>query len=121
MRNLIAFSMVVAAVGCDGSAPGTRAAPVSVTGKVSHAGQPVGNVAVSFQPLDNGHMKSLPVEPDGTFQGELLRGKYAYSIMASSSPDSQQALSKVAPQFREPNLERTVQIEPGQELQIMLD
>jgi hypothetical protein len=112
---------MVAALGCGGSSPGKRGAPVSITGKVSQAGQPVGNIAVSFQPLDTGHMKSLAVNSDGTFQGELVTGKYAYSIVASSSPDSQQALSKVAPQFLEPNLERTVLIEPGQELQIMLD
>jgi hypothetical protein len=98
-----------------------RGAPVSVKGKVSQAGQPVGNVAVSFQPLDSGHMKSLPVNSDGTFQGELLGGKYAYSIVASTSSASQQALSKIAPQFLEPNMGRTVEIQAGQELQIVLD
>jgi hypothetical protein len=120
MRSFLAI-VILAALGCGGSSPGTRGAPVSVTGKVSQAGQPVGNVAVSFQPLDRGHMKSLPVKPDGTFQGELLGGRYAYSIVASTSPESHQALSKVAPQFLEPNMERTVEIQPGQELQIMLD
>jgi hypothetical protein len=65
-------------------------------------------------------MKSLPVKPDGTFQGELITGKYAYSIVASS-PESQPALSKIAPRFLQASTDRTVQIEPGQELQIVLD
>jgi hypothetical protein len=93
---------------------------VSVAGKLSQAGQPVGNVAVTFQPLDTGHMKSLPVKPDGTFQGELNTGTYAYSIVASS-PESQQTLNKLAPQYLEPNLERTITVEAGQELQIVLE
>jgi hypothetical protein len=121
MRNFIAVVMLVAALGCGGSSPGTRSAPVSVTGKVSQAGQPVGNVAVAFQPLDSGHPKSLNVKPDGSFQGELISGNYAYSIVASSTPASQQALSKIAPQFLEPSMERTVKIESGQEVQIVLD
>ena len=63
----------------------------------------MGNVAVTFQPLDKGHMKSLPVKPDGTFQGELHTGTYAYSIMASSSPETQQATQQSGvPSFWKP-------------------
>ena len=109
------------ALGCGTSQPGLKGAPVSVTGKVSQAGQPVGNVTVSFHPLDNGHLKSLPVNADGSFQGELISGTYAYAIVSSAAPESQQALSRVAPQYLEPDLQRTVTIESGQEVQIVLD
>jgi hypothetical protein len=94
---------------------------MNVTGKVTQAGQPIGNFAVSFHPLDHGYVTNVDVRPDGTFQGDLIAGKYSYSLVQSSNPASAQALQKVAPQYLEPNLERTVSIEPGQELQIVLD
>lgn len=120
MRSFSIIIMLAATLGCGGSSPGMRGAPVSVTGKLLLAGQPVGDVAVSFQPLDSGHMKSLPVKPDGTFQGELVTGTYAYAIVASSSA-SQSVLGRLAPQYLEPNLDRIVKIQPDQELQITLD
>ena len=108
-------------LGCGTSQPGLKGAPVGVTGKVSQAGQPVGNVAVAFHPLDHGHPANIPVKADGTFQGELIAGTYAYSLAQSSAPNSTQSLSRVAPQYLEPDLQRTVTIESGQEVQIVLD
>jgi hypothetical protein len=115
---LAAISLVV--VGC--SQP-TRLneAPISVSGKVSQGGQPVGDVLVSFQPLERGHPGNFPVNPDGTFQGELIPGNYAYFVGKSTAPKSEAALKKIDPKFYEPNLERKVAIEDGQELLIALD
>jgi hypothetical protein len=94
---------------------------VGVSGKVSQGGQPVGNVAVSFHPIDHGHLTNLQVGSDGTFQGELISGTYAYSIAQPIVAGTPQALSKVAPQYLEPDLQRTVKIEAGQEVLIVLD
>jgi hypothetical protein len=121
MRNFFAVTLILIAMGCGASQPGIKNTPVDVTGKVSQGGQPVGNVAVSFQPLDHGHMASLPVGPDGTFRGELISGTYAYSIAQSTAADSVQAIAKVAPQYLEPDLQRTVKVEAGQEVLIVLD
>ena len=120
MRSFLTAIALLGVIGCGSPQPGLKSTPVSEVGKVSLAGQPVGNVAVSFQPLDNGHQKSLPVKPDGTFQGELISGKYAYSLV-QSTPESQQVLGKIPPQYLEPDLQRTVQVAPGQELVIALD
>lgn len=121
MRILIVLFCLFLAVGCGASAPALKSKPVSVTGKLSQAGQPLGNVAVSFHPLDNGYQTSVPVNADGTFQGEMISGTYAYSIAQSAAATSAQVLSKIAPEYLEPNLERTVKIESGQEVQIALD
>lgn len=121
MRNFVSLMIVLTAMGCGASQPGLKNAPVGVSGKLSQGGQPVGNVAISFQPLDHGHVASLPVGPDGTFQGELISGTYAYSIAQSTAADSVQAIGKVAPRYLEPDLQRTVKVEAGQEVLIVLD
>lgn len=120
MRNLYALLLITVTVGC-GSQPGLKSAPVDITGKVSQKGQPIGDVAVTFQPLDKGHVKSLPVKPDGSFEGSLISGTYAYSITQSTAANTATALAKVDPQYLEPNLQRTVTIEPGKEVLIALD
>jgi hypothetical protein len=121
MRSFIGVIVVLFALGCGASQPGLKNAAVGVTGKVTQGGQPVGNVAVSFHPTDNGYLTNLPVRPDGTFQGELISGTYAYSIAPSPAAESAQALSKIAPQYLEPDLQRTVKVEAGQEVLIVLD
>jgi hypothetical protein len=120
MRNLCTLLLITLVVGC-GVQPGLKSAPVDITGKVSQKGQPIGDVAVTFQPLDKGHVKSLPVKPDGSFEGSMISGTYAYSITQSTSANATTALAKVDPQYLEPNLQRTVTIEPGKEVLIALD
>jgi hypothetical protein len=113
-------TVICAALGCS-QAPALRQAPVSVSGKVSKGGQPIGNVVVSFHPLDQGHLRSLPVNPDGTFAGELIAGNYAYYVGPSSAPTSQAALAQIDAKYCEPDLGRSVAVEPGKELLIALD
>jgi hypothetical protein len=120
MRNFCALLLVALVVGC-GMQPGLKSAPVDITGKVSQKGQPIGDVSVTFQPLDKGHMKSLQVKPDGSFEGSLISGTYAYSITQSTGANATTALAKVDPQYLEANLQRTVTIEPGKEVLIALD
>jgi hypothetical protein len=97
-----------------------RQGPVSITGKLTQAGQPVGNVVVTFRPLDNGFEGSFPVKPDGAFAGELVAGNYAYFVAKSTAPNADAALKKVDPKFYEPDLTRSVVIEPGKEVLIAL-
>lgn len=120
MRNLCVLMLVTMTIGC-GSQPGLKSAPVDITGKVSQKGQPLGDVAVTFRPLDKGHEKSLPVKSDGSFEGSLISGTYAYSITQSTGANAATALAKVDPEYLEPNLQRTVTIEPGKEVLIALD
>ena len=96
-------------------------AAIAVTGKVSQAGQPVGDLLVTFQPLKQGHPGSFPVAADGTFQGELIPGNYAYYVGKSPAPKSDAAIKKIDPKYLEANLTRSVDVAPGQELAIALD
>ena len=114
-RYLMIAVISLCVVGCGGSQPGRKTAPVNVTGKLSQAGQPVGKVAVTFQPLDHGHMINLTVKADGTFQGEMIPGKYAYTIVPGQSS------TKVDPRFIEADLQRTVDVEAGKPMLIALD
>jgi hypothetical protein len=120
-RYLVATFLVLGAIGCGAPQPGLKGAPVSVRGNVSQAGQPIGNIAVSFHPLDHGYLTNLEVRSDGTFQGELISGTYAYSIAQSTTKDSMQTLRTIAPRYIEPDLQRTVNVEAGQEVHIVLD
>jgi hypothetical protein len=122
MRSFAAMAATVGLgiVGCSSGAA-LKETPASVSGKVSQAGRPVGDVVVSFHPLDRGHPVSFPVKPDGTFQGELIAGNYAYYVGQSKAPNSAAALKKVAPQYLEADLGRSVAVQPGQELVIALD
>jgi len=121
--KLHALTLAVAALTTIGCSQPTRLneAPIAVTGKVSQAGQAVGDVQVSFQPLQHGHPVSLPVSADGTFQGELIPGNYAYFVAKSATPKSDSSIKKIAPKYLEANLTRTIDVQPGQELAIALD
>ena len=118
-----AIALTVAALTVIGCSQPTRLheAPISVAGKLSQGGQAVGDVQVSFQPLQQGHPASFVVNADGTFQGELIPGDYAYFVGKSPSPKSDASLKKIDPKFYEPHLERKTTIGDGQELLIALD
>ncbi|MDZ4658388.1 MAG: hypothetical protein SH868_12490 [Bythopirellula sp.] len=120
-QSLLATFLLIAVIGCGAPQPGLKGAPVNVNGKVSQAGQPVGNITVSFHPLDNGHLTNLEVKPDGTFQGELISGKYAYSIVQSTPSDATTSAPSIAPEYTQPDLQRTVNVEAGQALEIVLN
>ena len=123
MRNAtLCLALALTTLGCSGGAtPPLRSEPVSVSGKLSKAGQPVGNVVVSFHPLDDGHGRSLAVNPDGTFLGELIAGNYAYYVGPSTAPNSAVALKKIDPKYYEPALDRSIAVEAGTELVLALD
>ena len=121
--KLYALALTVAALTVVGCSQPTRLneAPISVSGKVSQGGQPVGDVQVTFQPLEKGHPGSFPVGADGTFQGELIPGNYAYYVGKSTAPKSDAAIKKIDPKYLEANLTRSIDVVPGQELAIVLD
>jgi hypothetical protein len=117
---VLLVALVLGAVGCSKS-PALKQPPVSVSGRVTQGGQPVGDVVVSFHPLDNGHLCSFPVKPDGTFDGDLIVGNYAYYVGPSSAPTSQALMAKIDAKYYQPDLGRSVSIEPGKEIVLALD
>jgi hypothetical protein len=123
MVRLYAIVLAVtaaAAMGCS-EVTTVKDAPVSISGKVSQGGKPVGNVVVWFHPLDNGHLESLPVNTDGTFIGELIGGNYAYYVGSSLAQNSAAALKKIDPMYYQPDLTRSIAVEFGKEIVLALD
>jgi hypothetical protein len=101
--------------------PGLRTEPGVVEGKLeSSDGKVVGNVGLTFQPLDNGFVTTLQVAEDGSFKGDLVPGKYAYYVGKSSSKNADQSLKKVDSKFQEADMSRTVVIEASKPVSLVL-
>jgi hypothetical protein len=94
---------------------------VSVSGKVSQGGLPIGGILIVFQPLGDGHVRELPVHKDGTFNGELISGEYAYYIAKSAVAGAGQSPKKLSPKYFAADMARTVKVEPEKLLAIALD
>jgi hypothetical protein len=120
MRLFIVSMLLVVSLGCS-SEVRLKEPPVSVSGKVSQSGQPVRGVMMIFQPLGDGHVRELPVSKDGTFNGDLVSGDYAYYVAKPSVAGASQPASKLAAKYFEADLSRTVTVEPGKQLAIALD
>jgi hypothetical protein len=86
--------------------------PVSVSGKLTLSGGAVGDVLLTLQPLDNGHMVPMKVGADGSFSGKVIPGKYAYFVTANE--DNPGAIDKVPADFRQASMDRTVTVSSGQ-------
>lgn len=122
MRSIVClcYLLVIAVVGC-GSHVGLKRPPAPVSGKLSRGGQPVGGILVVFQPLGDGHTRELPVAQDGTFRGEFVAGEYAYYVAKTTAATAGQTATAIAPEHYQPQMSRTVMVEPGKELTIALD
>jgi hypothetical protein len=107
-------------LGC-GSKAELRRAPVSVSGKVLQNGQPFGGMVMVFHPLGDGHFRELPIGKDGTFNGELISGEYAYYVAKPTAPAIAQVVRKLPPKYLEADLSRTLTVEPGKQLAIELN
>jgi hypothetical protein len=64
-NSLAAILMLVAINGCGGS--GVDVETVEVFGTVTQGGQPLGNVTLTFAPLDGGRAGTATVDADGKF------------------------------------------------------
>jgi len=120
MRSLIVLLSLASLAGCAYNAP-LMSESVDVTGKVTSAGAPVGDLVVTFQPLESGHMTPVTVASDGSFQAKMVPGKYAYFVSTGSGTEGM-AGSKLPPKFFEPDLGRFISVTPDQSsFEIALD
>lgn len=120
MRSCVVCILVCGFVGC-GSHVRLKGTPVSVAGKVSQNGRPVGGLVMIFQPLGDGHMREFPIQKDGSFKGEMISGEYAYFVSKRTGASVGQVPTKLAPQYFEADLSRTVTVEPDKLLAVALD
>lgn len=112
MRSYVLILGLLVLAGC-GGAPPQLDGPISVNGKVTSGGKPVGGVVINLQPLENGYEKKIEVQSDGTFAVETHAGKYAYYFTPKSGGGK---LPTEVAKLGEANLERTVTVASGQEL-----
>ena len=120
MRLLAASLLIIGLLGCSTEVK-LKHAPVSVAGKVSQGGKPVSGMVMVFQPLGDGHVREFQLRIDGSFNGELVSGEYAYYIAKQAVANAAQAPRKLPPKYFEADLSRTVTIEPDKLLAIALD
>lgn len=120
MRNLVLLLVGLVVAGCSNNVP-QMSAPVAVTGKVMSGGAPVGGCVLMLQPLEDGHPAPCQLGADGTFQANLVPGKYAYFVQKGSDANAMD-LSKLNAKYLEADLGRTVTVAAGQSsLDIALD
>lgn len=98
-------------VGC-GPKVEMLAEPVAISGKLTGAGAPIGNVVLTLQPIEIGHPVIMQVGGDGSFTGNAIPGKYVYFI--SEREDDPGAIEKVAAKFREADMDRSVVVAADQ-------
>jgi hypothetical protein len=78
-------------------------------------------VELVFQPLGDGHVKELPIQTNGSFNGELVSGEYAYYVAKPAAPETAASLKTLSPKYFEADLLRTITAEAGKQLAIALD
>src|SRR3954469_16610485 len=110
MRLFIVLILAVGFSGC-GSQVKLKGPPVSVSGKVSQSGQAIAGVMMVFQPLGEGHVREFPLRKDGSFNGEMISGKYAYYLAKPVTFGATPVLKKLCPKYFEADISRTVTVE----------
>ncbi len=111
--------LIAMTIGCSGNPPTLTSQ--AVTGKLTLRGEPIGDVLLTLQPLENGHTAPLPVAKDGSFSAEIVPGKYAFFVGKLSGKNSDTVLKKIEPKYYEADLTRTINVSPGSDLTINIE
>lgn len=111
IRSIAGLSLLMLAMGC-GPKVDILTDPVSISGKLTKGGAPLGSVVLHLQPLEQGHPVPLQVGVDGSFSGRAVPGKYAYYVAAAEG--NPEAMSSVDAKFKEADMGRTVIIKADQ-------
>jgi hypothetical protein len=82
--------------------------PISISGKLTTGGAPLGGVSLTLQPLETGHPTQMQVGADGSFSGKVIPGKYTYFVSANEMDPT--AIDKVGAKFRDADMTRTITI-----------
>jgi hypothetical protein len=124
LMTLVAPIVAVALVGC-GSNVRLLPGPVAVSGKVTFAdGRPVKNLMFALQPTETGHPTAFKLAADGSFRGDIVPGKYAFSLQPQDGPErskSLAALKEVPEKYRSAHLDHQVDFKASTDAQIKLN
>ena len=112
LRSFLVLGLICLFSGC---APKVEllGEPVSVSGKLTKSGQPLGNVTLMLQPLEKGHPVPLKVGADGSYKGSVVPGKYAYFLMPLDEANAA-VLNGVDASLKEANMQRIIALQPDQ-------
>jgi len=103
-------------VGC--STPDHPASSGMCKGKVTMGGSPVGDVMLTLHAVEDGQGMSVKVGTDGTFSSDVVSGKYTYYFAPTSSPKSQEVMSKIPAKYLEGAMDRIIQVRGGEDIVI---
>lgn len=112
LRSLLVIGLLCLFSGCSYKVE-MLSEPVSVSGKLTKSGQPLGNVTLMLQPLEKGHPVPLKVGADGAYKGSVVPGKYAFYLTPLDEANAA-VLNGVDASLKEANMQRTISLEPGQ-------
>ena len=112
LRLLLVLALACVSIGCQANVP-LMNTPVDVVGKLTKAGKPVGNVTLTLQPMETGHVVPMKVGADGSFKGNIVPGKYAYYLSANED-GGESALQGLDGSLKEANMQRTITVQAGQ-------
>jgi hypothetical protein len=113
-----ALMLVLLLGGCGYRDPGKNPDPVEVSGQVTKGGRPVSDVVLNFQPTGDGTQAAVPLK-GGAFHGNITPGKYTYFI--SEVNGKSKAFASIPEKYRAGSLDRQIEIEKGQSLDLTLD
>lgn len=118
-KTLLALAAGLAAITCLGCGPRiiAKAEPVDVTLRVSMAGQPVDNVSLTLQPLDNGGQAESKVMR-GEWKGSVIPGSYTFYI---DKGKTEADLNKVPESFRIGSRDRKLDIRESGTYEVQLN
>ena len=81
-------------------------------------GSPVGDVMLTLHAVEDGQGMSVKVGTDGTFSSDVVSGKYTYYFAPTSSPKSQEVMSKIPAKYLEGAMDRIIQVRGGEDIVI---
>ena len=113
---LLAVALAVATLfGCGGSVPEPGDA-VQVTGKVpSPSGKSVAGYNIAFQATGGkGRQAQFPLGADGSFSGEMIKGKYTYYLTPGKGAATEKALESFPEAYRKGSLDRQMDVNGGE-------
>lgn len=110
--------LVLGLIGCGSVSVEENPEPVSITGKLTVAGQPVTGVKINLQPIGPGALPAVMEVQNGEFTGQASPGKYTFFISPGSDAN---AFAAIPEKFHSGDMERVAEVDVGSPLELKLE
>lgn len=114
---LYAFALAACTLaGCGGGLVPESGETVQVSGKVSAPqGKSVNGFQIFFQATGGkGQQVQFPLSADGSFSGQMVKGKYSYYLIPGKGTATEKALESFPDAYRQGSLDRQVDVKGGE-------